>query len=187
MNSLVRDGVRLAYEDAGSGQPALLFVHGWGCDHSYFSPQVQHFGTRHHESAVSADLARELPRVIGLLDEPCADPAMVPAHLIARAASEHVTVVLSGTGGDELFGGYRRHRLPELLARLAWLPPSFARAGARALGDGDQRRDTVAGERMVMARKLLEARGRGPFLDAYRKHRQAVFVPLPASHQDFVS
>src|SRR5262249_25078346 len=59
-----------------------------------------HLGTRHHESTVSAALAAELPRIIGLLDEPCCDAAMVPAHLIARAASEHVTVVLSGTGGD---------------------------------------------------------------------------------------
>jgi asparagine synthase (glutamine-hydrolysing) len=91
----------------------------------------------------------------------------VPAHLLARAASEHVTVVLSGTGADELFGGYRRHRLPGLLANLHWLPPSLARAGARVLGDRDQHRRTLAGERLVMARKLLEARGRGPFLAAY--------------------
>ena len=124
-------------------------------------------GTRHHETKVSVDLERELPRVIALLDEPCADPAAVPAHLVARAASEHVTVVLSGTGGDELFGGYRRHRLPGLLANLEWLPPALARAGARMLGERDSHRRTLAGERLVMAGKLLEARGRGPFLDAY--------------------
>ena len=124
-------------------------------------------GTRHHESTVSVDLAAELPRVVAFLDEPCADPAAVPAHLVARAAVEHVTVVLSGTGADELFGGYRRHRLPGLLANLRWLPPALARAGARVLGDRDQHRRTLSGERLVMARKLLEARGRGPFLAAY--------------------
>ena len=128
---------------------------------------AERLGTQHHECTVAVELARELPRVIGLLDEPCADPAAVPAYLVARAASEHVTVVLSGTGGDELFGGYRRHRLPGLLANLAWLPPALARTLARLLRERDQHRRTLAGEQLVMAGKLLEARGRGPFLDAY--------------------
>ena len=136
-------------------------------ERAYAREVATKFGTWHHESTVSVDLARELPRVIGMLDEPCADPAAVPAHLVARAAAEHVTVVLSGTGGDELFGGYRRHRLPGMLRNLSWLPRSLARAGARFLGDRDQHRRTFAGEQVVMAGKLLEARGRGPFLDAY--------------------
>jgi asparagine synthase (glutamine-hydrolysing) len=124
-------------------------------------------GTRHHESVVSVDLEHELPRVAALLDEPCADPAALPAHLVARAASEHVTVVLSGTGGDELFGGYRRHRLPGLLANVAWMPPGLARAAARWMGDRDRHRRTAAGQRWVLAGKLLEARGRGSFAGAY--------------------
>jgi asparagine synthase (glutamine-hydrolysing) len=140
---------------------------GYHDERAYARIVAQALGTRHHESTVSVDLAQELPRVVALLDEPCADPAAVPAHLVARAASEHVTVVLSGTGADELFGGYRRHRLPGLLANLRWLPPALARAGARVLGERDQHRRTLSGERLVMARKLLEARGRGPFLAAY--------------------
>jgi asparagine synthase (glutamine-hydrolysing) len=140
---------------------------GYHDERAYARVVAQALGTRHHESTVSVDLARELPRVVALLDEPCADPAAVPAHLVARAASEHVTVVLSGTGADELFGGYRRHRLPGMLANLSWLPPALARAGAWALGERDQHRRTLTGERLVMARKLLEARGRGSFLAAY--------------------
>ncbi len=136
-------------------------------ERSYARLVAEKLGTRHHESTVTVDLEGELPRVIALLDEPCADPAALPAYLVARAASEHVSVVLSGTGGDELFGGYRRHRLPGLLANLEWLPPALARAGARWLTERDQHRRTLAGEQMVMAGKLLEARGRGPFLDAY--------------------
>ena len=128
---------------------------------------AQAMGTRHLESSVTLELEHELPRVIALLDEPCADPAAVPAYLVARAASEHVTVVLSGTGGDELFGGYRRHRLPELLAKMAWLPPGLARAGARWIGERDRHRHSVQGERWVMAGKLLEARGRDSFVGAY--------------------
>jgi asparagine synthase (glutamine-hydrolysing) len=124
-------------------------------------------GTKHQESVAAFDLERELPRVVALLDEPCADPAALPAHLVARAAAEHVTVVLSGTGGDELFGGYRRHRLPGLLSNLAWLPPGLARAGARWLGERDRHRNSVQGERLLLAGKLLEAHGRESFVDAY--------------------
>ncbi len=52
MRKLVRDGVALAYEEAGSGVPPVLLVHGWTCDHTYFAPQVEHFGRRHRVIAV---------------------------------------------------------------------------------------------------------------------------------------
>jgi asparagine synthase (glutamine-hydrolysing) len=147
---------------------SIGFEDGGHHDERMYARQVaEHLGTRHHESTVSMDLARDVPRVFALLDEPCADSAAVPAYLVAREASEHVTVVLSGTGGDELFGGYQRHRLPALLATLDWLPRGLARAGAQWLGDRDHHRRTVTGERLVLAGKLLEARGREPFLDSY--------------------
>jgi len=126
-----------------------------------------HLGTRHFESLVALDVAADLPRVAAFLDEPCADPAAVPAMCVAGAASEHVTVLLSGTGGDEVFGGYRRYRLPGLLERLAWLPRALAGWGARRLGDGAQHRRTRLGERLVHLRKALEARARPDFPAAY--------------------
>jgi asparagine synthase (glutamine-hydrolysing) len=126
-----------------------------------------HLGSRHREFTVSLDVAAELPRLIELLDEPCADPAALPAHLIARAAASEVTVLLSGTGGDETFGGYRRYRLGSLLRRFAWVPRGVARAGARALENRDHHRRSRAGERLIMIRKLLDARSRDSFLDAY--------------------
>jgi pimeloyl-ACP methyl ester carboxylesterase len=54
MRHLTRDGVKLAYEDAGSGSPPIVFVHGWTCNHTYFAPQAAHFGERHR--VVSVDL-----------------------------------------------------------------------------------------------------------------------------------
>lgn len=50
--SRLRDGVRLAFEEAGGGEPALLFVHGWCCNRSYFAPQIAHFGARHRVIAL---------------------------------------------------------------------------------------------------------------------------------------
>ena len=64
-------------------------------------------GSRHHERIVDLTAARaELPSLLAKLGEPFADPSLLPTHLLARFAREHVTVALSGDGGDELFGGY---------------------------------------------------------------------------------
>ena len=52
MSTLVRDGVRLWYEETGSGDPPILFAHGWCCDHTYFEPQIEHFEERHRVVAV---------------------------------------------------------------------------------------------------------------------------------------
>jgi pimeloyl-ACP methyl ester carboxylesterase len=52
MQTLTRDGVRLAYVDAGSGDPPFVLVHGWTCDHTYFAPQAEHFRRDHRVVAV---------------------------------------------------------------------------------------------------------------------------------------
>jgi len=64
-------------------------------------------GSRHHERLINLTDARaELPTLLSKLDEPFADPSILPTHLLARFAREHVTVALSGDGSDELFAGY---------------------------------------------------------------------------------
>lgn len=77
-------------------------------DESYFSSSVaRHFGTVHRTSPVTLELVQEsLPKLYSLLDEPIADSSLLATHLICKFAREHVTVVLSGDGGDELFAGY---------------------------------------------------------------------------------
>ena len=65
------------------------------------------FGVRHHASRLDLDKAYGLiPHVLGRLDEPLADPSLVPTYLLCKFARESVTVALSGDGGDELFAGY---------------------------------------------------------------------------------
>jgi asparagine synthase (glutamine-hydrolysing) len=94
------------------------------------------FRTDHHEIVVRPDVAELLPKLIWHLDEPIADSALITTYLVSRMARESVTVILSGVGGDELFGGYRRYlgeglrRYYELLpsaVRAKWLPALLAR------------------------------------------------------------
>jgi asparagine synthase (glutamine-hydrolysing) len=89
-------------------------------------------GVRHVIRTVSAiELADALPLIVWYLDDPVADPALVPLWFIARQAREHVKVVLSGEGADELFGGYTIYREPLSLAAFEKVPGGLRRALGR--------------------------------------------------------
>jgi asparagine synthase (glutamine-hydrolysing) len=77
---------------------------------------AEHFGTEHHEAVVRPDAVGILDRLISHFDEPFADASAIPTWYVSEMARQHVTVALSGDGGDELFGGYDRY-LPH--ARVA--------------------------------------------------------------------
>ncbi|RTR28159.1 asparagine synthase (glutamine-hydrolyzing) [Robertmurraya yapensis] len=68
------------------------------------------------------EFLKELPKVIWHMDDPLADPAAVPLYFVAREARKHVTVVLSGEGADELFGGYNIYIEPESLKLFNYIP-----------------------------------------------------------------
>ncbi|MBA4536890.1 asparagine synthase (glutamine-hydrolyzing) [Bacillus aquiflavi] len=67
----------------------------------------------------------ELPKIMWHMDDPLADPACVPLYFVAREARKHVSVVLSGEGADELFGGYNIYREPRSLAMFDKIPNIF--------------------------------------------------------------
>ncbi|QUR68000.1 asparagine synthase (glutamine-hydrolyzing) [Mycobacterium spongiae] len=86
-------------------------------------------GARHIAKVVSADeFVAALPEIVWYLDEPVADPALVPLFFVAREARRHVKVVLSGEGADELFGGYTIYREPLSLKPFDYLPRPVRRS-----------------------------------------------------------
>jgi asparagine synthase (glutamine-hydrolysing) len=94
------------------------------------------FGTDHHEIVVKPDVVGLLPRLLWHMDEPIADSAFLTTYLVSEFARREVTVILSGVGGDELFGGYRRYlgnHYADSFARLPGWVQSAARAAGRAL------------------------------------------------------
>jgi asparagine synthase (glutamine-hydrolysing) len=78
------------------------------------------------------DMMDALPKIVWHLDDPVADPALVPLYFVAKKAAEYVTVVLSGEGADEFFGGYTIYREPLSLATVNGLPTPVQR-GLRAV------------------------------------------------------
>ncbi|WP_373122731.1 asparagine synthetase B family protein, partial [Mycobacterium marinum] len=84
---------------------------------------------RHIAKVVSAEeFVAALPEIVWYLDEPVADPALVPLFFVAREARKHVKVVLSGEGADELFGGYTIYREPLSLKPFDYLPRPLRRS-----------------------------------------------------------
>ncbi|MCR9219914.1 MAG: asparagine synthase (glutamine-hydrolyzing) [Alphaproteobacteria bacterium] len=77
-------------------------------DESVYAAQVaEHVGSHHAQRVLTLDQARDLiPSVLGRLDEPLGDASIVPTYMLSAFTREHVTVALSGDGGDEMFAGY---------------------------------------------------------------------------------
>ena len=93
-----------------------------GDDRTYAKLVAARFGAECHELVVAPDVAGLLSKVIWHMDDAVADPAAIATYLICREAKPDATVLLSGQGADEVFGGYRVHLIPKLARRLRLLP-----------------------------------------------------------------
>ena len=88
----------------------------------YARQVAEYFHTDHHEILVRPDACSLLPRLLWHLDEPIADSAFITTYLVSEFARREVTVILSGVGGDEIFGGYMRYLGEQLLRQYERLP-----------------------------------------------------------------
>ncbi|HLA72650.1 MAG TPA: asparagine synthase (glutamine-hydrolyzing) [Steroidobacteraceae bacterium] len=117
---------------------------------------ARHLGTEHAEMRVTAaDALRVIPVLPTLYDEPLGDTSAIPTHLIAAFARRHVTVCLSGDGGDEMFGGYDRYggtqRMWQRLRHVPGVLRTLAAAGCDALARaGSGSRAGWRAERMAL-------------------------------------
>jgi asparagine synthase (glutamine-hydrolysing) len=99
-----------------ASEPVKTFTIGFGGqaggyldERGYARALSRRYGTAHTEFEVRPDLESILDEAVSTFDEPFADDSVIPTFHICRLAREHVTVALTGLGGDELFGGYERH------------------------------------------------------------------------------
>ena len=145
---------------------------------------AEKYGTDHHELVVDSDIEQTLDFLSGTLEEPFGDSSMLPTFHVCRMARKHVTVALSGDGGDELFAGYDRYAIAMSRRELSWMPQGVAtfyrqhvhphipsgtygrnRAWNASLSTRDRYLDDVSylpalhRERSIFSREFLEAAG----------------------------
>ncbi len=144
---------------------------------------AEKFSTEHYELPIDLSHPEEMLELIEYFDQPFGNTTFYLTYLLSKYTREHVTVALSGAGGDELFGGYPRYRAVRAMRYLRWTPPGLAR-GALALLKPFK--DSFADRRLHRIRALLAGLDRDPaeqylkwvyYLDEPRK--AALLRPRP--------
>ena len=152
----IDSSIVVAHLAEASAKPVPTFSIGYDDAHAFderrFARLVaQRFGTEHHEVVLNEqDVLRAIPDVLDHMDEPFGDSSIIPTSLVSKFARQHVTVALSGDGGDELFGGYWRYlghaslaayrRIPAPIRRFVLEPMLRAASVSRGGGIGNRAR-----------------------------------------------
>jgi asparagine synthase (glutamine-hydrolysing) len=160
-------------KDLRVAAPVKTFAAGFGDSRDDELPWArrvsEHLGTEHHEVHVRSDDFEDLwPKLTWHRDAPMSQPADIAVFRLAQQARQHVTVVLSGEGGDELFGGYQKYRFARLLELMDLVPGELRRVVAQ-----------WAGPRLATHRAKLAVRAVGAPTEVQRF--QTWFAPFTRS------
>lgn len=123
----------------------------------YARKVAQHFKTDHHEFIVKSDLVTALPQLVWAFDEPFGDSSMLPTYYVSKLAREHVTVVLTGDGGDEIFGGYEQYHREYLIQRVPPLARRLLGYASQYMPDGVRGKQRLATWRKDYGTRSIEA------------------------------
>lgn len=170
-----------ALMQAQSSRPIRTFSIGFeekGYDEAPFARSVaDHLGTSHTEVYLTGqDALDAISSIPDWFDEPFADPSQLPTYLVARMAREHVTVALTGDGGDELFGGYPRYEYTAALWAKIRSMPRFLRSGF-ATGIG------LTPETWLDRVALLLPRSRRPLSPGRKVKRAGALLSIDAADE----
>lgn len=102
---------------------------------NYARTVAERFGTEHHALVVDPNIEETLDHLTCVLEEPFADSSMLPTYYVCQMARKHVTVALSGDGGDELFAGYDRYAINLSRRNFDRIPANFGRWYRRIVHD----------------------------------------------------
>ncbi len=159
-----------------SSAPVKTFTIGYDAGGAYYDERsrarliAQRFGTDHHEFVVKPDVEDILPQIIRSFDEPFADSSAIPSYYVAKLTREHVTVALSGLGGDEVGAGYERY-LGGLAAEHYEKVPRLIRSGL------------IAG----LVRRLPDSRRGGLAVDRLKRFIAGVEHGFPERYRRYLS
>lgn len=207
----IDSGIITAFAAKITEKPISTFTMGFASsgrafldERSYAREIANEYGCDHHEFEVSPDLQDIFPEIIRAFDEPFADDSVIPSYYVSKLASEKLKVALTGLGGDELFGGYRRHAGIRLDERLGWIgavartalalparavPESWARSDAidhlkRFTSGGGSRAERYAG----FMTALPNVRRHALYSEAVRKHlSETSFNPIKTHFENMPS
>jgi asparagine synthase (glutamine-hydrolysing) len=133
--------------------------------HAYYDERkearriAEKFSTEHHELAIDLSRPEEMLDLVEYFDQPFGNTTLYLTYLLSRYTRDHVTVALSGVGGDELFGGYPRYRAVKAMNYLRFIPRIAAQAGLKAVS---QLTDDFEDRRLHRIRALLAGLDQDP-------------------------
>src|SRR5216684_4219064 len=128
----------------------------------YARQGAKKFGTEHHKFIVRPDLVAVLPQLACAYDKPFADSSMLPTYYVSKLAREHVTVVLTGDGGDEMFGGYKHYERELSINHVPVFIRSLLKYGSMLMPDGMRGRNRLRNMGSDLATRVAQSYTRYP-------------------------